>query len=59
MPVCLQFSIPDKPSKGEQAGNNKLQISNIKQITMTEIRNPKHSQDTEKRTILVIEYWSL
>jgi len=32
------------------AGNSKSQISNSKQITMTEIQNPKHTQDIEKRT---------
>jgi hypothetical protein len=31
--------------------NYKLQITNIKQITMTKIRNPK--------PVLVIEYWNL
>ncbi len=38
-------------------GNYKSQISNTKQITMTEIQNPKNAQDIEKRTYqsLVIE----
>jgi hypothetical protein len=39
-----------KPSRGGQAENSKAQISNTKQITMTEIKNPKHAQDIEKRT---------
>jgi hypothetical protein len=48
--ICVQIPNPGKPSRGGQAENSKAQISNTKQITMTEIKNPKHAQDIEKRT---------
>ena len=38
-------------------GNSKLQISNAKQITMTEIQNPKREYDLEERTFQL--FWSL
>jgi hypothetical protein len=37
--------------EAEVDGNSKLQITNNKQITMTEIQNSKH--------VWVIEYWNL
>jgi hypothetical protein len=45
---------PDKRLERSDSKNpilsGKLQISNTKQITMTEIQNSKHAQDIEKRT---------
>ena len=41
---------PNKLSRGGQAGNSKSQISNTKQIRMTEIQNPKREYDLEERT---------
>jgi hypothetical protein len=39
---------PNPPKGGGQAGNSKSQISNSKQITMTEIQNLKQTYDIEK-----------
>jgi hypothetical protein len=59
--VLLNLTRVNPPKGGGQAGwsdaeipiyreNSKSQISNTKQITMTEIQNSKHAQDIEKRT---------
>jgi hypothetical protein len=40
------------PDKGGQAGNSKLQISNTKQITITEIQNPKRENDGEAQSLI-------
>jgi len=48
------------PKGGGQAGNAKSQISNTKQITMTEIQNSKCLKYRKMNiTVWVIEYWNL
>jgi len=50
------------PERGGQAANSKSQISNSKQIPMTEIQNLKHAKNIENehiKTVSVIEYWKL